>query len=45
MQEDELVGVQWMPLEEYVAIPFMSSRPLFRQLHAVLQAYADGSYR
>lgn len=26
MQEDELVGVQWMPLEDYFAIPFTATR-------------------
>lgn len=26
MQEDELVGVQWMPLEEYFEIPFTATR-------------------
>lgn len=31
MQEDELVGVQWMPLEEFLAIPFNAGRPLFMQ--------------
>ena len=45
MQEDELVGVQWMPLEEYLAVPFTASRPLYRQIHAVCVAYANGTYR
>lgn len=45
MQEDELVGVQWMPLEEYFAVPFTAGRPLFRQIHAACRAYADGRYR
>ncbi len=26
VQEDELVGAKWMPLEEYVAMPFTQSR-------------------
>jgi hypothetical protein len=34
-----------MPLEEYLAIPFMASRPLFRQIHAAIRGYADGEYR
>ena len=45
MQEDELVGVQWMPLEEYLAVPFTATRPLYRQIHAVCVAYANGTYR
>jgi len=45
MQEDELVGLQWMPLEEYLAIPFQANRPLFQKIHAACVAYADGAYR
>ena len=84
MQEDELVGVRWMPLEEYTrqasgrgaqagwqppaalrmagrsgaahrtqppapparcSIPFTATRPLFRKLHAMCTAYADGAYQ
>ncbi|PSC72444.1 Nudix hydrolase 8 [Micractinium conductrix] len=45
MQEDELVGVRWMPLEEYFAEPFTAARPLFKQIHAACRAYANGTYR
>lgn len=45
MQEDELVGVQWMPLDEYLAIDFHTSRPLLRQIQAACVAWADGKYR
>ncbi|KAL4429161.1 hypothetical protein ABPG77_010140 [Micractinium sp. CCAP 211/92] len=45
MQEDELVGVQWMPLEDYFAIPFTATRPVFQKIHAACRAYADGTYR
>lgn len=45
MQEDELVGVRWLPLAEYLAIDFHSSRPLLRQIQAACVAWADGKYR
>ena len=45
MQEDELVGVRWMPLAEYLAIDFHASRPLLRQIQAACVAWADGTYR
>lgn len=45
MQAEELTGVQWMTLEEYFAVPFTATRPLFRQIHAACRAYADGTYR
>lgn len=45
MQEDELVGVRWMPLDEYLAIDFHASRPLLRQIQAACVAWADGKYR
>lgn len=45
MQEDELVGVRWLPLSEYLAIDFHSSRPLLRQIQAACVAWADGKYR
>lgn len=45
MQEDELVGVQWMTLDEYVAIPFTATRPLFQKIHSTCLAYANGTYR
>lgn len=44
LQEDELVGVQWMPLEEYLAIPFHATRPLYNKIQSACLAYADGSY-
>lgn len=45
MQEDELVGVRWMPLQEYLDVPFMASRPLFQQIHSTILQYVDGDYR
>lgn len=45
MQEDELEAVQWMPLEEFLATPFITSRPVLRQLHAACLAYADKKFR
>ena len=45
MQEDELVGVRWMPLDEYLAIPFTANRPLFQKIHATIRAYVNGTYR
>ena len=45
MQEDELVGVRWMGLEEYLAVPFTAARPLFQKIHAAILAYVNGTYR
>lgn len=44
MQEDELEAVAWMPLEEYAAVPFQSSRPILRQILDCCIAYAKGEY-
>ncbi|EFN58169.1 hypothetical protein CHLNCDRAFT_11561, partial [Chlorella variabilis] len=44
MQEDELVGVRWMGLEEYLAVPFTAARPLFQKIHAAILAYVNGTY-
>jgi hypothetical protein len=44
MQEDELAAVAWMPLEEYAAEPFQTSRPIWRQLVDCCVAYAKGEY-
>ena len=44
MQEDELVGVRWMPLDEYLAMPFTTSRPLLRKIAGQCAAYANGTY-
>ncbi|GAB4824032.1 hypothetical protein N2152v2_011078 [Parachlorella kessleri] len=44
VQEDELVGAQWMPLEEYVDMPFTQSRPLLRKIAEKCLAYANGTY-
>lgn len=44
MQEDELEAVAWMPLEEYAAVPFQSSRPILRQILDCCVAYAKGEY-
>ena len=45
MQEDELVGARWMPLEEYVSMPFLTSRPLLAKISEKCVAYADGAYQ
>ncbi len=45
MQEDELEAVAWMPLEEYAAVPFQSSRPILRQILDCCMAYAKGEYK
>lgn len=45
MQEDELDAVQWMPLEEYVKIPFIASRPLLAKISEQCVAHANGKYQ
>lgn len=42
MQEDELVGVQWMPLEDYFAIPFTATRRV-AACHACVAAARAGA--
>ncbi|BDA41663.1 Nudix hydrolase 2 [Coccomyxa sp. Obi] len=44
MQEDELEAVAWMPLEDYAAVPFQSSKPILRQILDCCVAYAKGDY-
>ena len=44
-QEEELDALRWMPLDEYLALPFTATRPLFRQVNAVCLAWANGTYR
>ncbi|KAK9820304.1 hypothetical protein WJX72_008756 [[Myrmecia] bisecta] len=44
-QEDELEAVQWMPIEEYAAIPFTATRPLFKVIIDRCVAYSEGRFR
>ncbi len=45
MQFDELVGLQWMALEDYFNITFTAASPLFQRIHSTIRAYVDGNYR
>lgn len=36
--------MQWVPLDEFLSNPFMTSRPLFRKILDCCGAYARGEY-
>ena len=44
-QESEIERCSWIPLDEFVGIEFMRSRPLYRQIMDTCYAYAQGRYR
>ncbi len=44
MQEAELVGAKWMPLDEFQSNPFSATRPLYSKLIDCCVAYANGTY-
>lgn len=44
-QESEIERCSWIPLDEFVGIEFMRSRPLYKQIMDTCYAYAQGRYR
>jgi 8-oxo-dGTP pyrophosphatase MutT (NUDIX family) len=43
-QEDEVCAARWMPLAEYLAMPWLQSRPLWSQVARACGAHARGEY-
>lgn len=44
-QEDEIADATWMPLEDYINIPFTTSRPLLAKLAERCVAWVQGRYK
>ena len=43
-QEEEVCAARWMPLEEYCAMPWLASRPLWSRVAKACEAHARGKY-